>query len=65
MISNFQVDPMMVHDDLKLLDDGGEIPKSKEEVGGSIPGCEISSLLDKNLAVPCRPSVQKNKTMKI
>jgi hypothetical protein len=25
-------------------------PSLKEEVGGSIPGCEISSLLDKKLA---------------
>ena len=24
-------------------------PNRKEEVGGSIPGCEISSLLDRNL----------------
>ena len=46
-------------DDLKLLDDGGEIPKSKEEVGSSIPGCEISSLLDINLALACQPSVSK------
>ena len=32
----------LVRDDPKLLDDGGERP-----VGGSIPRCEISSLLDK------------------
>ena len=31
------------------MDDDGGIPRSKEEVGGSIPGCEISSPLDKIL----------------
>ena len=31
-------------------------PNHKEEVGGSIPGYEISSLLDINLALACRPS---------
>ena len=36
-------------------------PNLKEEVGGSIPGHEISSLLDKNLALACRPSVKKRK----
>ena len=44
-------------------------PNLKEEVGGSIPGCEISSHLTKNfvrwsptsyaLAPACRPSVSK------
>ena len=56
--------PFMVGDDLKLLGDGGGIPKSpnrKEEVGGSIPGSEISSLLDKYLALTCRPCVSKKK----
>ena len=43
----------MVRDDLKLLDDGGEIPNLKEKVGDLIPGCEISSLLDRNLALAC------------
>ena len=54
----------MVGDDLKLLGDGGGIPKSpnrKEEVGGSIPGSEISSLLDKYLALTFRPFVSKKK----
>ena len=36
-------------------------PNLKEKVGGSIPGCEISSLLDKNLALACRPSVSKKR----
>ena len=36
-------------------------PNLKEEVGGLIPGCEISSLLDKNLALACQPSVPKRK----
>ena len=46
-----------------------ENPKLKEEIGGSIPGCEISFLLDKNLvkwlttscalALACPPSVSK------
>ena len=34
-------------------------PNLKEEVGGSIPGYEISSLLDRYLALACRPSVSK------
>ena len=34
----------LVQDDSKVLDDGGEIPNLEEEVGGSIIGCEISSL---------------------
>ena len=33
----------------------------KEEVGDSIPGCEISSLLDKILALACRPFVSPKK----
>ena len=38
-------------------------PNLKEEVGGSIPDYEISSLLDRNLALACRPSISKqNKT---
>jgi hypothetical protein len=46
-------------------------PNLKEEVGGSIPGCEISSLLDKilarwstascALALTYQPSISKNK----
>ena len=42
---------MVVQDDPKLLDDGGEIPNLKEKVGSgnSIPGCQISSLLAGNL----------------
>ena len=32
-------------------------PNLKEEVAGSIPGCEISSLLDRYLVLACRPSV--------
>ena len=39
----------MVRDDPKLLDDVGEYPNLKKEVGGSIPNCEISSLIDINL----------------
>ena len=34
-------------------------PNLKEEVSGSIPSYEISSLLDRNLALACRPSVSK------
>ena len=59
-----------VQDDLKLVDDGGEIPNLKEEVGGSSPDYEISSLHDGKLArwstascaleLACRPSVPKN-----
>ena len=30
-----------------VVDDGGEIHKFHEEVGSSIPGCEISSLIDR------------------
>jgi hypothetical protein len=64
---------ILVRDDLKLLDDGGEISKSQgREVGGSIPSCEISSLLDMiilvkwsttlcALALACRPSLSKEK----
>ena len=50
-------------------------PNLKEEVGGSNPGCEISSLLDGNLvrwstascalALACRPSVSKKKKKRI
>ena len=49
-------------------------PNLKEEVGGSIPGCEISSLLDKKMArwstascalgLACQPSVLKSKEEK-
>jgi hypothetical protein len=49
-------------------------PHLKEEVGGSIPGCEISSLLDIKLvrwstascamALVCWPSVSKKKRKK-
>ena len=39
-------------------------PNLKEEVGGSIPGCETSSLLDRNLALACRPSVSKKQKQK-
>jgi hypothetical protein len=40
----------MVRDDPKLPDDDGGIPKSNEEIGCSIHGCEISSLHDGKLA---------------
>ena len=36
-------------------------PNLKEEVGRSIPGCVISSLLDRNLALAYRPSVSNQK----
>jgi hypothetical protein len=39
---------VVVRDDRKLLDDSGDIPKPNEVVGGSIPNCEIVSLLDGN-----------------
>ena len=40
-------------------------PNLKEEVGGSIPGCEISFLLDRNMELACRPFVsKKNKKIK-
>ena len=51
----------LVRDDLKLLDDG---PNLKEEVGSLIPGCKISSLLDRNLAMACQPYVPKTKRKK-
>jgi hypothetical protein len=38
----------MVHDDPILPYDNGEVPKPNEVVDGSIPHCEIVSLLDKN-----------------
>ena len=34
-------------------------PNLKEEAGGLNPGCEISSLLDKNLVLAYQPSVSK------
>ena len=56
------------------MDDGGEIPKS-QEVGGSVPSCEISSLLGGRLArwliascalaLACWPFVSKRKKMEI
>ena len=42
---------LVVRDDPKLLDDGGENSNLKKEVGGLIPNSEISSQLDRNL--PC------------
>jgi hypothetical protein len=49
-------------------------PNLKEEVGSSIPGCEISSLLDKKLArwstvacalaLACQPSIYKSNNKK-
>ena len=37
----------IIRDEPKLLDDVAETPPNlKEEAGGSIPRCEISSLLD-------------------
>ena len=38
-------------------------PNLKKEVGGSIPGCEISSLLDRDLALACRHSVSNKKNI--
>ena len=65
----------MVRDDLKLPDDGGDIPNLKEEVGGSNPSCEISSLLDGKLtrwstascalALACWPFVSQKKKEEI
>ena len=47
----FKRDQVLVRDDPKLLDDGGERdPNLKDEVGCSAPGCENPSLLDKKLA---------------
>ena len=40
-------------------------PNLKEEVGGSFPGCEISSLHDRNLALACRPSVSRQKDYRL
>ena len=34
-------------------------PNLKEEVGISIPNCEISSLLDRDLALACQPFAYK------
>ena len=39
----------LVWDDFKPVDDGGEIPKLKEEAGSSISGYEIISLFDRKL----------------
>ena len=39
-------------------------PNLKKEIGSSIPGCEISSLLDRNQALAYRPYVSKKKEMK-
>ena len=39
-------------------------PNLKEEVGGLIPGCEISSILDRFLALACRSFVEKKKNKK-
>jgi len=50
---------LLVRDDPKLLDDKLVVryPNLKDEVGGSIPSCEIDSLLDINLrggqVLPC------------
>ena len=37
-------------------------PNLTEEVGGLIPGCEIFSLLDRNMVLACWPSVSKKKS---
>ena len=54
----------VVRDDPKLLDDNGKVLKANEVVGGSIPGCEIISLLDGKLgrwsSVSCVPNKNKN-----
>jgi len=59
--------PSVVRDDSKKPDDVERYPNLKEEVGGSIPDYEISSLLDKilvmwsiascALTLACRPCV--------
>ena len=36
----------LVRDDPKLPDDSEDVPNPNGGVGGSIPGCEIFSLLD-------------------
>ena len=46
--------------DPKLLDDVERYPNLKEEVGMSISSCEISSLLDKKLAI-----IKKTKTPRV
>ena len=40
-------------------------PNLKEEVGGSISGSKLSSLLDRDLALVCRPSVSKEKEARV
>ena len=40
-------------------------PNLKEEVGGSIPGCEISSLLHKFLTLAYQPSISNKQTKKL
>jgi len=40
----------LVRDDPKLLNDSGKVPNPNGVVGGSIPSCEIVSLLDGKLA---------------
>ena len=65
----------MIRDDPKCQMMVERYPNLKEEVGGSILGCEISSLLDRKtchvvktatraLALACRPSVKKKKEKK-
>jgi hypothetical protein len=75
---SFDLKSLMVRDNPKILDDGGDrdTQNLKEGVGDLIPTCEISSLLDGKLArwstascalaLACRPSVSnlKNKTKK-
>ena len=58
----------MVRDDPKLLDDSGKVPIPNGVVGGSIPGREIVSLLDRKLAMwsttSCVPvKLNKSSTM--
>ena len=37
----------------------GRYPNLQEDIGGSLPNYEISSLLDKNLVLANRPSISK------
>ena len=50
----------VVRDDTKMLDGSGKVAELNGVNGGSIPGCEIVSLLDGNLAWWSSASCSKN-----
>jgi hypothetical protein len=52
-----------IRDDPKLPKDSGEVPKLNGVVGGSIPSCEIISLLDEKLAKCSNTMSGKNRRL--